>query len=168
MIQGALTVIQGALVVIQGALVVIQGALVVIQRTPLSFANLLSGFLHLILPFGSRADSNSPLSFASSGHPEFAISIEVPTTNNESATRSYRCQGWHAHTGRPFREGNGRIGRVLLTTLMLYRLLNLTFLRLMLGELTQSAVISSAGMGWPILTSRTAFLIVFLKRNRAF
>ena len=70
--------IQWALVVIQRTLVVIQRALVVIQRA-LRLANLLFILFHLTLPFGSRADSKSPLSFASSGRPEFALSVEVAT-----------------------------------------------------------------------------------------
>ena len=61
-------------------MVVIQRPLVVIQRPMHFMTNLLFGSFHVILPFGSWADSKSPLSFASSGHPEFAISVEVSTT----------------------------------------------------------------------------------------
>ena len=71
--------LKARLVVIQRPLAVIQRPLAVIQR-PLNFTNLLFCFFHLILPFGSWADSKSPLSFASSGHPEFAISVEVSTS----------------------------------------------------------------------------------------
>ena len=65
---------------IQRALAVIQRPLAVIQRAP-NLANLFFALFHVTLPFGGRADSKSPLSFASSGHPEFAVSIEVPTTS---------------------------------------------------------------------------------------
>ena len=78
-LKARLVVIQRSLAVIQRPLAVIQRPLAVIQR-PTNFTNLLFGFFHVILPFGSRADSKSPLSFASSGHPEFAISVEVSTS----------------------------------------------------------------------------------------
>ena len=78
-LKARLVVIQRPMVVIQRPTVVIQRPTVVIQR-PTNFTNLLFGFFHVILPFGSRADSKSPLSFASSGRPEFAISVEVSTS----------------------------------------------------------------------------------------
>ena len=77
-LKARLAVIQRRLAVIQRPLAVIERSLIVIQR-PLNFTNLLFVFFHAILPFGSRANSKSPLSFASSGHPEFAISVEVST-----------------------------------------------------------------------------------------
>ena len=79
-LKARLAVIQRPLVVIQRPLAVIQRPLTVIQR-PMHFTtNLLFGFFHVTLPFGSRADSKSPLSFAPSGRPEFAISVEVSTS----------------------------------------------------------------------------------------
>ena len=77
-LKARLAVIQRPLVVIQRPLAVIQRSLAVIQR-PLKFTNLLFDFFHAILPFDSWANSKSPLGFASSGRPEFAISVEVST-----------------------------------------------------------------------------------------
>ena len=92
-IQRPLAVIQRPLAVIQRPTAVIQRPTAVIHR-PLNFTtNLLFGSFHVILPFDSRADSKSPLSFASSGHPEFAISVEVSTIKDKFTTAQYRCQG---------------------------------------------------------------------------
>ena len=84
-IQRPMAVIQRPMAMIQRPMAMIQRPTAVIQRPtavihrPLNFTNLLFGSFHMILPFDSRADSKSPLSFASSGHPEFAISVEVST-----------------------------------------------------------------------------------------